>query len=332
MFTRKLGRSGIEVSALGLGCWPIGGLILDQHQAGGESVGWGTVNDDDSIRALHHALDLGVNFFDTAAVYGRSEDILGRAFADRRDQVVIATKFGKTYDRTRHTITGVDCSPNHMRADLAGSLSRLKTDYIDLYQLHVGDCPIDQAILLREELEHVVAEGLIRSYAWSTDSIENARVFAEGPHCTAVQHSLNVFRGNVELLTFCEAHNLASVNRGPLGMGILTGKYSTSSQFSKDDVRGRTQQWMIMFQDGKPNPIYLKKLDAIRDILTSKGRTVAQGALAWLWGRSPATIPIPGFKGIQQAEENARAMEFGPLTPEQMTQIDQLLKREIELT
>src|SRR5215212_1527673 len=100
MFTRQLGRSGITVSAVGFGCWPIGGLIIEN----GKSVGWGDVDDDESIRAIHLAIDLGVSFFDTAEVYGRSEDVLGRALAGRRDQVVIASKFGRAYDRQRHAI------------------------------------------------------------------------------------------------------------------------------------------------------------------------------------------------------------------------------------
>src|SRR5215212_3663140 len=100
MFTRELGRSGITVSAVGFGCWPIGGLIIEN----GKSVGWGTVDDGESIRALHRAIELGVTLFDTAEVYGRSEDILGRAFVGKRDKLVIATKFGRAYDRERHEI------------------------------------------------------------------------------------------------------------------------------------------------------------------------------------------------------------------------------------
>lgn len=323
MFTRQLGRSGIIVSALGFGCWPIGGLIIED----GKSVGWGAVDDNESIRAIHRAIELGVTFFDTAEVYGRSEDILGRTFAGKRDKVVIATKFGRSYDRDRHEIGADDYSPQSMRRSLEGSLRRLNTDYIDLYQLHVGDCPVEQAIALREALEQVAQEGTIRAYGWSTDRLENARIFAEGPHCAAIQQHLNVLDGNTELLAFCEAHNLASINRGPLAMGLLTGKYGGNVSLPSDDVRGAGHRWMRLFPDGNPNPEELERLPAIREILTSNGRTMAQGALAWLWGRSENTIPIPGFKGLQQAEENARAMEFGPLTPEQMAEVEQQLRR-----
>jgi len=114
MDTRQLGRSGIVVSAVGFGCWPIGGPSIEE----GKSVGWGHVDDAESIRAIHRAMDLGVTFFDTAEVYGRSEDILGRAFTGRRHQVVIATKFGRTYDRERHSIGPADLRPERMRASL----------------------------------------------------------------------------------------------------------------------------------------------------------------------------------------------------------------------
>jgi len=130
----------------------------------------------------------------------------------------------------------------------------------------------------------------------------------------------------MELLVLCEEMNLASINRGPLGMGILTGKFTLETTFSDDDVR-KYAEWFPGFKDGKPTQEWLNALEAVREILTSEGRTLAQGSLAWIWGRSPNTIPIPGFKTVTQVEENARAMEFGPLTPGQMAEIDQILGR-----
>jgi aryl-alcohol dehydrogenase-like predicted oxidoreductase len=322
MFTRVLGRSGIQVSALGFGCWPIGGLIIED----GKSVGWGAVDDEESIRAVRRAIDLGVTFFDSAETYGRSEEVLGRAFEGRRDQIVIATKFGSTFDRARSTIGEDDLRPESMRTSLEGSLRRLKTSYLDLYQLHVGDCPAEQALVLRDALEDLVQEGKIRSYGWSTDQVKNARLFAEGQHCTAIQQHFNILEGNADLLAFCEAVNLASINRGPLGMGLLSGKYANAAApLPADDVRGAGHAWLSLFRGGYADQTAQERLSAIRDVLTSAGRTMAQGALAWLWARSPNTIPIPGFKGMRQAEENARAMEFGPLTPTQMGEIARIL-------
>ena len=138
---------------------------------------------------------------------------------------------------------------------------------------------------------------------------------------------MNVFDGNLELLRACDDLNLASLNRGPLGMGILTGKFTPKTTFSKDDVRHGVE-WFEGIKDGKPNPEWLKRLAAIHEILTSGGRTLAQGALAWIWGASERTVPIPGFKTVDQVQENAGAMQFGPLTPDQMKEIDRILGRE----
>jgi aryl-alcohol dehydrogenase-like predicted oxidoreductase len=323
---RALGRSGIEVSALGMGCWAIGGPFW----AGETPLGWGEVDDEESIRAIHAALDRGVNFFDTANVYGagHSERVLSRAIAGRRSHVVIATKFNSVFDETTRQVTGADASPEGIRKACEESLRRLNTDYIDLYQFHDNDYPAEKAVPIRETLEKLVQAGKIRAYGWSTDYIDKAEVFAQGPRCTAIQLQLNVLDDNPAMIAICEKHNLAAINRGPLAMGLLTGKYTPATNISADDVRGqKSPEWMKYFKDGKPNPEWMSMRDAILDILTSEGRTVAQGALAWNWARTPQTIPIPGFRTVKQVEENAGAMAFGPLTPEQMGRIDVVLKR-----
>jgi len=325
-FTRELGRSGIQVSAMGLGCWAIGGPFW----AGDDAVGWGDVDDDESIRAIHRALDLGVTFFDTSDVYGtgHSERVLGRALAGHRDQVVLATKFGNTFDESTRQITGSDASPEYIRRACEASLQRLETDYIDLYHFHLNDYDPEQAAVVREVLEELVAAGKIRQYGWSTDFPERARVFAAGRNCTSIQHQMNVLDDAGPMIALCEELDLASINRGPLAMGLLTGKYRADSDLSSNDVRGdRGPAWMKYFKDGRPNPEWLKKLDAIRQLLTSGGRTLAQGSLAWIWGRSAHTIPIPGFRTVAQVEENCAAMQFGPLGAGQMGEIDALLER-----
>jgi aryl-alcohol dehydrogenase-like predicted oxidoreductase len=323
---RVLGRSGIEASALGMGCWAIGGPFW----AGETPHGWGEVDDEESVRAIHAALDRGVNFFDTANVYGagHSERVLGRAVAGRRPDVVIATKFSTLFDETTRQVTGSDASPEGIRQACEDSLCRLNTDYIDLYQFHANEYPAEKAAPVRETLETLVQSGKIRAYGWSTDYVDRAEVFAQGPNCTSTQFQLNVLEDNPAMIEFCEKHNLAAINRGPLAMGLLTGKYTPATQVSADDVRGtKSPEWMKYFRDGKPNPEWLSMRDAIVEILTSEGPTVAQGALAWNWARSPQTIPIPGFRTVKQVEENAGAMVFGPLAPEQMAQIDTLLRR-----
>jgi aryl-alcohol dehydrogenase-like predicted oxidoreductase len=323
---RTLGRSGIQVSAIGLGCWAAGGVSPDKN----ETSGWSGVDDDETIRAIQRGLDLGINFFDTANVYGNghSERILAQALAGHRSQTVIATKFGWTFDETTLANTGPDTSPAGIRKSCEASLRRLNTDYIDLYQFHINDYPAQQGAAVRDTLEALVTEGKIRAYGWSTDFPDRANVFAEGKNCTSIQVEMNVIDDAPEIIEVCEEQNLAAINRGPLAMGLLTGKYTFTSNLPADDVRGpQGPDWMKYFKGGKPNPEWLKKTDAIREILTSGGRTLAQGALSWLWARSQKTIPIPGFKSVAQVEENAGVMRFGPLTAEQLAQIDTVLGR-----
>jgi aryl-alcohol dehydrogenase-like predicted oxidoreductase len=324
-FYRPLGRSGIQVSAVGLGCWAIGGPFYDHE---GRPLGWGEVDDDASIGAIRSAMDLGVNFFDTADAYGagHSEEVLGRALKGRRHQAVIATKFGNLFDPKSRVMAGEDASPAYIRQALEASLQRLDTDYVDLYQFHIWGYPAAQAEPVVETLETLVQAGKIRSYAWSTDVLESVEVFARGPHCTAVQNELNLFSCDDDMLALCQRQDLACINRSPLAMGVLTGKYTAGVRFAEHDVRSHVP-WYLWFKDGKPSEQHLRKLEAVREILTSDGRTLAQGALAWIWGRSPLTVPIPGFKNLQQAQENARAMDFGPLMSGQMREIELILRR-----
>ncbi len=323
MLNRELGRSGIQVSPMGLGCWAIGGRWWYVGGDVPEPSGWGEVDDAESIRAIRTAIEAGVTFFDTADAYGcgHSERILGEAIQGRRDQVVLATKFGKQFDEQAKHYFGHETSPALIRSACEASLRRLGTDVIDLYQFHWGDYDGDAAEV-RGTLEALVAEGKIRAYGWSTDDPVNAAVFAQGPHCAAIQMALSVAYDAPELLDFCQENQLASINKGPLAMGLLTGKFTAETTFPEDDIRHR---WDL--KDGRPGKI-LRQIEAIKDILTSKGRTMAQGALAWIWARSDVTVPIPGFKTVAQVEENAGAMEFGPLDEQQMQEIAALLEPE----
>ncbi|MCB0183528.1 MAG: aldo/keto reductase [Caldilineaceae bacterium] len=313
MFVRQLGRSGLTVSALGLGCWAIGGPFW----RGDNPVGWGDVDDNESLAALRRALELGVTCFDTSDVYGcgHSERLLGQALQGRRGDVVIATKFGNIFDEQTRQITGFSGEPDFIRRACDASLRRLNTDYIDLYQFHIGDYDLAKADAVVVALEDLVAAGKIRAYGWSTDDPTRAAFFAKGSHCAAIQQRFNLFEGNADVLAICETNDLASVNRGPLAMGLLTGKFSHESELPADDVR---HGWDLQ-QGEQANR--LDRLAALRATLTSDGRSLAQAALGWLWARSPATIPIPGFKTIAQVEDNVGALAYGPLSPEQMTAI-----------
>jgi aryl-alcohol dehydrogenase-like predicted oxidoreductase len=327
-FTRTLGRSGVQVSALGLGCWAIGG----PWQFEGSPAGWSVVEDDESVRAIHRALELGVTFFDTAANYGagHSERILARAVRGRRQDVVLATKFGYRVDEARRQVVhydGVEADgdvASRLARDLEASLARLETDYVDVYLLHVGGLSIERALEAQQVLERLVERGSIRTYGWSTDRVDAVRAFAAEPGCGVVEQQLSIFDGNEDLLSACEELRLGSINRGPLGMGLLTGKFTSASTFATDGVR-REVQWHPGFRGGNPTQEWLDKIDAVRDVLTSGGRTLAQGALAWLWARSDCTVPIPGFRTVQQVEDNGGALALGPLSPAQMTAISELL-------
>jgi len=320
MLARILGRSGIVVSAMGLGCWAIGGPWSSKECG---PSGWGQVDDKESIRAIQSAVDAGITLFDTSDNYGcgHSERILGQALAGRRDRVVIATKFGYVCDEPARQVIGNDASPKYIRRACEASLRRLKTDYIDLYQFHIYDYDIERAVEVRDTLEELVAQGKICWYGWSTNSLARAQVFAQGQHCAAIQHHLNVLEGNTAILSLCEEYNLASICRGPLSMGLLTGKFNADSKMPSDDVR---RDWNL--RDGEEARL-LEQLDKIRLVLTSDGRTLTQAALGWLWARSDRTIPIPGFKTVAQVKENVTAMRFGPLTAGQMAEIDILLER-----
>ncbi len=322
---RTLGEaSGISVSAMGAGCWAIGG----PWQFDGRPAGWGAVDDDESVKAIRKALDLGITLFDTADVYGcgHSERVLGRALSGRRDEAVIATKFGLRFDEATRTGAGTDVSPEYVRRACEASLRRLGTDRIDLYQLHAGADGRAAAAHVVEVLEALVAEGKIRFYGTADEALPVVEAFAEGPHCVAVQQQLNVFGGNDEAIAACEERGLAALARSPLAMGLLTGKYRPGGPMpADDDVRRDTPHWDYF--DDEAFPTWSARVDAIRTALTSDGRTLAQGALAWIWARSPVAIPIPGFRTAAQIEQNAGALAAGPLDPRAMAAVDAALGR-----
>ncbi|MGW6276830.1 aldo/keto reductase [Kribbella sp. NPDC055071] len=314
---------GIEVSPVGFGSWAIGGPFSDEE---GNPLGWGEVDDDESVRAIRRAVELGVTFFDTADVYGagHSERVLGKALEGRRDQVVIATKWGNTFDEATRVMHGQDSTPEYVHKAVRASLDRLGTDYLDLYQLHY-DTTDEIALPLRDACEDLVREGLIRSYAWSTDTLHSAELFAAGKHCSAVQHEASVLHDAPDFFALCEREDLASINRTPLGMGIL-GRRDANRPATGADIRTLPPSWLRYFEKGGvPAPEWWDKVTAVRDVLESDGRTLAQGALAWLWARSPRTVPIPGFRTVAQAEANAGAMAFGPLTDDQLAEITKLI-------
>jgi len=304
---------------VGLGTARIGGLgwPQDDRTVPGEP---GPIDAD--IRAIHRALELGIDFFDTADVYGsgRSERILGQALTGRRDQVVIATKFGETFDEQTRQPTDEELTPAYIWRACEASLRRLNTDYIDLYLFHLMDYDLERAGEIRQTLEALAEEGKIRYYGWSTDDLERARFFAQGPHCTAIEHRLNIMMDAPAMLALCDELDLASINRVPLAMGMLSGQWARDTQLPRDDRRSAFFEVEEFLQD-------LDKLQAMRQVLTRDGRSYVQAALGWIWARSPRTIPVPGFRTIEHVEEDAQALHFGPLDEKQMKEIQMLLGR-----
>ncbi|WOS62143.1 aldo/keto reductase [Sinorhizobium fredii] len=320
---RPLGRSGLSAGAIGLGGWAIGGFFT----LNGKPDGWGEVDDEQSIRAIQLGLEMGASLIDTADAYGtgHSEEVIGRALSGRRGDAIIATKFGYTYDRAARALVSTDVSPAYIREALAASLQRLGTDYVDLYQIHVGALSGDQADSAGETLEKLVEEGAIRFWGWSTDNAAAARRMVKFPHFVAVQQELNVFTDGPDMLAMCESNDLASLNRSPLAMGFLTGKFRTDTRLPPNDVRAAGHSWVRFFEDGRPRADHLQRLAQVRELLTTGGRTLAQGALGWILARSSNTFPIPGFKTEAQMRENLAALEMGPLPAAVVAEIDALL-------
>jgi aryl-alcohol dehydrogenase-like predicted oxidoreductase len=327
-----------RVPALGIGTWALGG----DWEFDGKPAGWGAVDDDESVAAVRAAYDGGVRFVDTADVYGcgHAERVVGRAIAPFRDGVVLATKVGLLFDEAvlthpagsassaglpspRRTGAGSDLSAAHIRKACDASLRRLGVDHIDVYQIHPGDTDARQAQEVVGAFEDLVTAGKIRAYGTSATDPEVIAVLAAGGHGVSVQQELNVFGADEPALAACERHELAVLARTPLAMGLLSGKYRTPDQLPAGDVRRHTP-WWTFFDDARM-PQWLARVDAVRDILTSGGRTLVQGALAYVWARSTRAVALPGVRTAAQVRELVDALAHGPLDAEQLAAVDRLL-------
>lgn len=329
-----LGRSGLQVSALGVGCMEIGGPMVDLEQlhaqAGGSGRFWlGAVEDDTSISSLRTALDAGVNFFDTAPAYGagHSERVLAAAFAGRRGEVVIATKFGKLVDESARAFGRYEDGATlvaNIRPECEASLKRLGTDYIDLYQYHqLGFDLLERADQVIEILERLVEEGKVRWYGWSTDNPESVRTFSDAPHFISVQLGLNMVQDQRALVMLCRERGLGVIARGAFAMGFLTGKYNSTNigtLLAPDDFRMREKDTFLAMT---------RHLDGLNALAQREGRTLAHLALGWIWGKYPGTIAIPGFRTSQQMGDNLAAFAKGPLSKSLVSEIDAILEKPV---
>jgi len=313
---RTLGSTGWQVSAVSFGAWAIGGS-------------WGDVDDSESLQALERAVELGVNFFDTADVYGdgRSEQLLAR-LSHEHDDLRVATKAGRRLDP--HTADGY--TPENLTAFVERSLENLDRDALDLVQLHCPPTAVYYRPEVFEALEDLKAQGLVNHYGVSVEKVEEGLKAIEYPGVETVQIIFNMFRQRPARLFFREAkrRNVGILARVPLASGLLTGKYDADATFPENDHRNFNREGEA-FDRGETfagidldrGVAAVEELDEIRP----EGMTMAQFALRWILMHDAVSCTIPGAKRPAQAEENARAADLPPLSDETMTAVETIYNR-----
>ena len=301
----SLGRTGYSISSIGFGAWAIGGT-------------WGEVRDEDSLGALHKALDMGVNFFDTADVYGdgRSERLISRLRAERSEPFYVATKAGRRLPK--QTVEGY--SRENLHAWVQRSLQNLNAEAIDLLQLHCPPTDIYRSDDVFKVLDEMVALGMIRHYGISVESVEEAMLGIQYEGVQSVQIIFNLFRLKPTDTFFAEAQRrkVGILARVPLASGLLTGKMSASSSFAKDDHRAFNRNGEAFDKgetfSGVPYDIGLEAVERLRAIVP-QGMSMTQFALRWIGMFPSVTTSIPGAKNALQAEQNFAAADLPPLEP-----------------
>ncbi len=318
-----------EISPLGMGCWPIGGAMY----SGDQPLGYTNIDDDESIRTIHAALAAGITLFDTAPAYGagHAERLLARALKDR-PEALIATKIGTGIDENSKQLTEDEVEPASVLPAIDRSLSRLGRDQIDVLLLHLNSLPVSKAEAIFDEVEKARLAGKVRAYGWSTDFAKSAGAFADRRAFVAVEHAMNVLLDAPKMRDVVRKNSLFALIRSPLAMGLLGGKYGVGDIMRKDDVRATSNPRTDYFANGRANPAFLAKFDAVRELLTTDGRGLVQGAIGWLWAKDGANIPIPGARTVEQIEDIAGALSFGALPDNVMAQIETLIERDPDET
>jgi len=284
---RKLGSEGPELTTIGFGCWAMGG------QGQGDVGGWGPQDDRESTNAIHAALEHGINWFDTAAVYGmgHSEEVLGRALGSRRKDVIVATKFGLVWDENGG-LTNLASYDSIMR-ECDASLKRLGTDYIDLYQQHWPDAvgtPVEETM---RALDDLITAGKVRYAGVSNFDVPLLQRALTVRHLDSLQPPYSLFHREVEgeILTFCREHGIGVVAYSPLASGLLGGGYTPNQTFDPGDWRASSPDFT-----GEGLRRNLEKVDRLRAIAERFGRTVPQLAIAWVLSNPAVTSAIVGVR------------------------------------
>lgn len=313
---REFGNTGMRVSEIGFGAWAIGG---NEH---GNS--YGPTDDRTSLEAIQRAVELGCNFFDTADVYGfgHSEELLGRALRSCRDRVVIATKAGGNFYRGRGQ---QDFSPEYLRFAFEKSLERLKTDYIDIYQLHNPPLKLIEDPKTYALLKEFKRDGRIRAWGVSIfDPVEGLAAIKVGnPDCIQVVYNIFTTRAADELFARAQQAACAIIAREPLANGFLTGKYAEDSQFPVGDIR---HAWPRHYIAARCRAA--KRLKALAD---AASLPLAQFALKFVLSRPEVSVVIPGIKTPEQARENLTASDGVLLNDDQVSLIARLAARNFDI-
>jgi aryl-alcohol dehydrogenase-like predicted oxidoreductase len=316
--TRRLGRTNVEASEVGFGAWAIGGA-------------WGPTDDDESLAAMHAAVDAGVTFFDTADVYGdgRSERLLGQLLDDRRERLVVATKFGR-----RAPLDVSYYTHENLRAWLERSRENLGVDIVDLVQLHCPPWEVYYEPAVFEACDRLVADGLVRSYGVSVEKVEQGLKAIEFSGVATVQIIFNIFRQRPAELFFEEAlrRDVGVIVRVPLASGLLTGKITRETRFAQDDHRqyNRHGEEFDVGETfaGVDLDRALELVDALRPLVPD-GMTMGQLALRWILGFDAVSTVIPGAKTPEQARTNAAASDLPPLSRPVLEAIAELYRTRI---
>jgi aryl-alcohol dehydrogenase-like predicted oxidoreductase len=314
MQMRRLGKNGVEVSAIGLGCM-------------GMSYAYGTPeerDEEESIATVHRALELGVTFFDTAEAYGpyTNEELLARALKGKRDRVVIATKFGFKFDE-KGGLAGLDSQPEHIREVVDASLGRLKTDYIDLLYQH----RVDRAVPIEDvvgTMAALVREGKVR-YLGLSEAGEQTIRRAHAVHPIAVlQSEYSLWERNLEprIIPLLRELGIGLVPFAPLGRGFLTGSVMRAEEYPEGDYRRGDPRYQ-----GENFEANMRAASGVRELAERKGVTAGQVALAWLLHKGPDIVPIPGTKRRHHLEDNVGAAAVS-LSAEEMNALDAALGQE----